>query len=164
MTSVMQQDSVGIQGLLSVRSVFLRGTLMSNKPPKLCIITILNIESVRSSSNCTLMWKNERISVWLMSESSAWWEAVVTQLHIITTHRWICPFLWRYSSPSNTSLNMVAMLASSNTPVLCSPREMICLMISNTEPERKAEGCHKICSSCMELLHLWMDAPEFIDN
>ncbi len=73
--------------------------------------------------------------------SLAWWTT-------IWTHRWICPFLWRYSSPSRTSLRMVAMLASSNTPVLCSPREMICLMISNTEPVREAEDCHTEGSCC----------------
>ena len=65
--------------------------------------------------------------------------------HILRTHRWIWPFLWRYSSPSRTSFRMVAMLASSNTPLLCSPREMICLMMSNTEPAREAEVCHKTC-------------------
>lgn len=47
---------------------------------------------------------------------------------------WICPFLCRYSRPSSTSFNTVAMLASSRTPVLCSPREMICLITSSTEP------------------------------
>lgn len=51
-------------------------------------------------------------------------------------HRWICPFLWRYSSPSRTSFRIVAMLASSSTPFLCSPREMMCLIMSNTEPEK----------------------------
>lgn len=61
------------------------------------------------------------------------------------THRWICPFLWRYSSPSSTSFKMVAMLASSSTPVLCSPREMICLMMSSTEPASQAQACHHTC-------------------
>ena len=56
---------------------------------------------------------------------------------LVTHYRWICPFLWRYSSPSKTSFRMLAMLASSNTPLLCSPREMMCLMMSNTEPERR---------------------------
>lgn len=64
---------------------------------------------------------------------------------VMRTHRWICPFLWRYSSPSRTSLKMVAMLASSNTPVLCSPREMVCLMMSKTEPTRQAQACHQMC-------------------
>lgn len=57
-----------------------------------------------------------------------------------TSHRWICPFLWRYSRPSNTSFKMVAMQASSNTPDLCSPREMMCLMMSKTEPGGRQGG------------------------
>lgn len=65
-------------------------------------------------------------------------------VYTFMTHRWICPFLWRYSSPSRTSFKMVAMLASSNTPVLCSPREMICLMMSKTEPVTQAEACQQM--------------------
>lgn len=77
---------------------------------------------------------------------------------LVRPHRWICPFLWRYSSPSKTSFRIVAMLASSNTPFLCSPREMMCLMMSNTEPGRKAEACHETHRPFFDLLSLWKSA------
>lgn len=66
---------------------------------------------------------------------------------ISCTYLWICPFLCRYSSPSNTSRSMVAMVGSSSTPFLCSPFATICLIISRTEPENGKHNSLKDVSS-----------------
>lgn len=68
-------------------------------------------------------------------------QAFISPLRHVTyreaSYLWICPFLWRYSRPWRTSFSTVAILASSSTPVLCSPLEMMCLITSNTEPATK---------------------------
>lgn len=95
---------------------------------------------VQFKPHALLCW-DERLGARMSWDSSVWRVLCPAALwQIVRSHRWICPFLWRYSSPSRTSFRMVAMLASSNTPVLCSPREMICLMMSNTEPAREGRG------------------------
>lgn len=53
---------------------------------------------------------------------------------------WICPFLCRYSRPSSTSLRIVAMAASSKTPLLCSPLATMCLIMSRTEPKDRRQN------------------------
>lgn len=87
-----------------------------------------------------------------------------------SSHLWICPFLCRYSRPSSTSLNTVAMLASSRTPVLCSPLEMICLITSSTEPAKQrwdgGRSFHTLCATWeniavhhFEMFQSWTDDP-----
>lgn len=69
------------------------------------------------------------------------------------TYLWICPFLCRYSNPSNTSLRIVAMAGSSRTPLLCSPFATMCLIISRTEPENRRQFSHKILTNSMIRRH-----------
>ena len=56
---------------------------------------------------------------------------------------WICLLPWKYSSPSNTSLSMVAMTISSRTPPFV-PLDTMCFMMSNSEPLGRNGWLHVI--------------------
>lgn len=80
------------------------------------------------------------------------WIYICSKNKKLYIHLWIWPLLWKYSSPFNTSLSTVAIVASSKTPCLQFAVFILCLIMSRRLPpvrEKKSVTAHMSIIFCL---------------